>query len=133
MTKKVVEEEPVVGPVVEPAVDAEPALEERVHRLEAWARETHSTPFKHGVDVVKSKIYAFYTGPDGKIYRHHMFKIDYDAAKAKEPDLWTTDEPKAGVEVLDKTHLRGWEPPEADNTKEPETVESKAGSTGPTW
>ncbi|HMI40761.1 MAG TPA: hypothetical protein VK485_05980, partial [Sphingomicrobium sp.] len=66
MTKKVVEEEAVIGPV-EPAVDAEPTIEERVLRLEAWAREVHSTPFKHGVHVVKSKIHAFYTRPDGEI------------------------------------------------------------------
>jgi hypothetical protein len=133
MTKKVVEEEPVVEPVVEPAVDAEPTVEERVHRLEAWAREVHSTPFKHGVHVVKSKIHAFYTRPDGKIEKHHVFKIDYDAAKKQEPDAWTLDEPKADVEVLDKTRLRGWEPPEGEKPEEPETVGSKVGSTGPTW
>ena len=130
MTKKVVEEEPVVD-AVEPAVDAEPTIEERVLRLEAWAREVHSTPFKHGVHVVTRKIHAFYTRPDGEIEKHHVFKIDYDAAKKQEPDAWTLDEPKAGVEVLDKTRLRGWEAPE--KPKEPETVESKAGSTGPTW
>jgi len=133
MTKKVAEEEPVVDPVVEPAVDAEPTVEERVHRLEAWARETHSTPFKHGIHIVKSKIYAFYTRPDGKIERHHMFTIDYDAAKAQQPELWTLDEPDAGVEVIDKTRLRGWEPTDGEKPKEPEAVESKADSTGPHW
>jgi len=127
MTKKVVEEEAVIGPV-EPAVDAEPTIEERVLRLEAWAREVHSTPFKHGVHVVKSKIHAFYTRPDGEIEKHHVFKIDYDAAKKREPDSWTLDEPKAGVEVLDKTRLRGWETPEKPKDEEPgEKV------MGPTW
>ena len=135
MTKKVVEPDPMIDPVVEPAVDAAPTIEERVYRLEAWARESHSTPFKHGAHVVKEKVYAFYTTEDGKIEKHHMFTMDYEAAKKKEPDVWTTDEPAAGVEVINKTRALPvkWETPEAEKPKEPETVESKAGSTGPTW
>ena len=133
-TKKAVEADPMIDPV-EPAVDAAPTIEERVHRLEAWARETHSTPFKHGAHVVNEKVYAFYTNADGKIEKHHMFTMDYEAAKAKEPDVWTTEEPAAGVEVIDKTRVLPvkWETPEDEGPKELEAVESKADSTGPHW
>lgn len=113
--------------------------EDRLGKLEAWARETHSTPFKHGVKVITGKVFAYYTRPDGEIEKHHMFSMDYESAKKQAPDLWTTDEPAAGVEVLDKTRLRGWEAPDdvkeigPPKPEELETDESKAASTGPHW
>lgn len=84
--------------------------EDRLRRLEAWARETHSTPFKHGHPDTSETVIAFYARPDGKVEKVLMFRSDYAAAKVKESDLWTLDEPDG--EVIDKTKKGYWEGPE---------------------